>query len=655
MIVAAVSFSIFPITGFAQTPVDPSVAFGFREDVSDVSISPDGKSVAFIRAVGARGQSVEVVPVAGGEPKRILASDGKPERVTKCNWSTNTRLFCNIYFVTMLGTQRSAFTRQVAVNADGSGVRVLSANENSYAWGIAQSGGSIIDRLPDEESSEVLMTRVIVPEATRRTRLMETREGLAVERVDTNSGRRRTVEPPRADAVEYISDGHGDVRIMGIQPSAATGYNLSYINYSYRKPGSHDWLPLGRYTGDGGKEAGFEPYAIDRAQNVVYGFDDQNGRRAVFKILLDGSLKRELVFADPTVDVDGLIRIGRDRRVVGVSYAKERRTSVFFDPTLKRLAASLGKALPNLPLVTFIDASADENRLVLFAGSDTDPGRYFVYDKTSRELSELLPARPRLEKLALAPSRPITFPAQDGTQIPGYLTLPPNSDGKNIPAIVMPHGGPGARDEWGFDWLAQFYANRGFAVLQPNFRGSTGYGQEWFQDNGFKSWKVAIGDVNDAGKWLVKSGIAKPDKLAIVGWSYGGYAALQSQVLDPTLFKAVVAIAPVTDLETLRQESVNFTNHRIIDAFIGRGPHVREGSPAQNAERIKAPVLMFHGVEDLNVGVGESRLMAERLKAAGGNVELVIYDKLDHQLDDSVVRTEMLAKSDAFLRKSLGM
>ena len=230
-----------------------------------------------------------------------------------------------------------------------------------------------------------------------------------------------------------------------------------------------------------------------------------------------------------------------------------------------------------------------------------------------------------------------------------------SSDGKGLPAIVMPHGGPGSRDEWGFDWLSQYFAAKGYAVLQPNFRGSTGYGSAWFQKNGFQSWRTAIGDVNDAGRWLVSEGIASPAKLAIVGWSYGGYAALQSAVLDPDLFKAIVAIAPVTDLETLRGESVNFTNHAMVDTFIGHGPHVREGSPARNADRIKAPVLMFHADRDTNVDIAESRLMASKLKSAGKPVELVEFHALDHQIEDDAARATMLDKADGFLRASLKM
>lgn len=190
-------------------------------------------------------------------------------------------------------------------------------------------------------------------------------------------------------------------------------------------------------------------------------------------------------------------------------------------------------------------------------------------------------------------------------------------------------------------------------MLQPNFRGSAGYGSAWFKQNGFKSWKIAVGDVNDGGRWLVKQGIADPAKLGIVGWSYGGYAALQSPVLAPRLFKAIVAVAPVTDLETLRSESQSFSNYYRVDAFIGHGPHVREGSPAQNVERIAAPVLMFHGDRDRNVGIRESRMMASRLKEAGKPVELVEFHNLDHYLDDSNVRTGMLDKMDKFLRASM--
>ena len=196
-------------------------------------------------------------------------------------------------------------------------------------------------------------------------------------------------------------------------------------------------------------------------------------------------------------------------------------------------------------------------------------------------------------------------------------------------------------------------AQRGFVVLQPNYRGSEGYGSAWFANNGFRGWKTSIGDVADAGRWLVKQGMADPSKLAVVGWSYGGYAALQANVLDPDLFKAVVAIAPVTDLALLKEKAKLYTNSELIADFVGSGPHVMEGSPAQNAQVFKAPVIMFQGDNDLNVDIGQPRLMDKELRKAGKSSELVIYKDLEHSLKDGTVRADMLRKSDAFLRKQL--
>jgi dipeptidyl aminopeptidase/acylaminoacyl peptidase len=361
------------------------------------------------------------------------------------------------------------------------------------------------------------------------------------------------------------------------------------------------------------------------------------------------------VFARPDIDVDGLMRLGRGQRVIGVTFATDRRQAYYFDPVLSKLAQSLGKALPDMPLINFEGASADEQKLLIWAGGDTNPGQYFVFDRISKKLTRLILSRPELADFTLASVKSIVIRAGDGSSIPAYLTLPPGSSGKGLPAIVMPHGGPDARDEWGFDWLAQYSANRGYAVLQPNFRGSTGYGDSWFQQNGFKSWKVAIGDIIDSGKWLISQKIADPSKLAIVGWSYGGYAALQSGVTAPELFKAIIAIAPVTDLNALKEQYRGYSNFDNVSAYIGNGPHIVDGSPARNADKISVPVLLFHGDLDQNVRVTASQLMADRLKAASKRVELIVFPGLSHGLNDSSARVDMLQRSDTFLRSTMGI
>ena len=630
---------------------DAAAAFGAREDVSHVSLSPDGVLLAMIRARPGGGNTVEVVPTAGGVPKTVLRGN-RDQPLTDCSWTASTRLVCRVYGIGTDGVNQVGFTRMFAVDADGGNLLQLALPENGRTLGYVMNGGRITDLLPDEDGGDVLMTRYVLPERSTGTRMAEQREGLALERLDTRTSQRKLVESPKPDAVTYLTDGHGAVRIIGERPTRGTGYSANQVHYCYRPVGSRDCKALSSVDDN---DNGFRPVTVDRTLNAAYGFDKHEGRLALFRVSLDGSSKRELVLANPRVDVDGLIRIGRQRRVVGASFATERRETTMFDPEYKKLTGALARALGGNTALSIIDATTDESKLLLIAGGDTNPGRYYLYDKNTRELNELVAARPALDGTKLATVKPVSYPATDGTMVPGYLTLPPGSSGKGLPAIVMPHGGPGSRDEWGFDWWAQYFANRGFAVLQPNFRGSSGYGDAWFKDNGFKSWRLAVGDVNDGGRWLVSQGIATSDKLAIVGWSYGGYAALQSPVLDANLFKAIVAVAPVTDLDMLREESRNFANFHIVSGFIGTGPHVREGSPAQNVDKIKAPVLMFHGDKDLNVGIGESRAMDNRLKAAGKPTELVVYPGLDHQLDDSNARTDMLRKSDVFLRKHLGM
>ncbi len=649
--------SVLAGAGVAQAAeVDAAKAFGARPGVQQASLSPDGMTIAMIQPLqNGQASALFVARLDGaGSPKPILTSTGRPERLSRCDWVSNSRLVCRITMTVLQDAAWIGYSRMVALNADGSKVQELTARNTGVELGYRQDGGQVIDfTAGDAADGSVLMTRDYVPEFGTGSLLTNQKKGLGVEQVDTVNLVRKPVETPRDGAVSYISDQHGLVRILGMQPKTANGYVKAQVNYQYRLKDDPTWRTLGTYDFDA--HTGFLPMVVDRELNAAYGYEWVKGRQVVSRVSLDGALKHEVLAARDDVDVDDLIQIGRQNRVVGASFATDRRQSVFFDPALQKLSASLSKALPGRPNVVFVDASADENRLLLFASSDVDPGRYYLFDKTTRALSEVAPERPELAEVRLATVQPVTYKAADGTEIPGYLTLPPGSDGKNLPSIVMPHGGPGARDEWGFDWLAQYFANRGFAVLQPNFRGSAGYGEAWFVDNGFQSWRTAVGDVNDAGRWLQAQGIAAPGKLAIVGWSYGGYAALQSSVLDPDLFKAVVAVAPVTDLDALREESRGYTNYKLVDTFIGDGPHVKEGSPAQNAARIKAPVLMFHGDEDTNVRVGESRLMQSRLKAAGRDSELVVFPGLNHQLDDSDARRQMLSKADAFLRASLGL
>jgi len=532
-------------------------AFGKRADIEDVALSPDGSQIAFLAPGPNTSNVLYVASTAGGAPKQVAKMDGQPEEFNWCEFVSNTRLVCQIYALRNWESKILASTRLISFDTSGKNARLVGKRDSEYSQSQRVGGGRIIDWL-ETSGEDVLLSWYFIPEAGKtNTRLTQKDRGWGVIKFDTNSGKSRTVEKANKQADVFISDGEGNVRIMGVVASrGATGYSGNKIEWKYRKLGEKKWQSLASYNF--GDDIGFYPQKIDVKSNSVFGLDNDGSRDMLIKLSLDGSLTKDLVFGHPRYDVGGIRTLGQGGRPIGVSYTDEASRIEYFDKKLGKLAGALGKALPNLPSIGFVDASADESKLLLRASSDTDPGRYYIFDQNSKQLNELMLVRPDLENKKLAKVKPINFTGRDGHTIPGYLTIPAGSSGKNLPAIVMPHGGPGARDTWGFDWWAQYYAAEGYAVIQPNFRGSTGYGQDWFKDNGFQSWELAINDINDAGKWMVKEGIANPKKIAIVGWSYGGYAALQSAVHEPNLFKAVIAVAPVADLEQLKNEAKLF-------------------------------------------------------------------------------------------------
>jgi dipeptidyl aminopeptidase/acylaminoacyl peptidase len=652
LLLGAVAAGVIPSAASAQAgpqaTADLAARFGALEALQDVSLSPDGQNIAFISPSTGEGNDLFVVGTAeGSAPRRLLRASGAPESLRWCSWANNVRIVCSLGGREEVNGEIYGFSTVIAVDAAGGNVKSLSTRRGANALFADFRGGTVIDWLRDDDDA-VLMMRSYVPEARIGSLVSRDEEGMGVDRVDIRTAAIRRVETPRRDAASYLTDGLGNVRIMAIQPFVGQTFQLSEtVRYFYRPAAGGDWLPLATYNVL--SKDGFQPLAVDPETDRAIGFQQVDGRTAVVAMPLDGTGITSVLFSHPEVDIDGLLVAGSTRRVVGASYVTDKRGAIVTDGPLRRMSNALQRALAGRA-VHIADESDDRSQFLVWASSDVDAGRYYLYAPAARQLRPLLADRPALDGMTLSPVQPISYPAADGTMIPGYLTLPPGrTDARGIPAIVMPHGGPSSRDEWGFDWLAQYFAAQGYAVLQPNFRGSSGYGEDWYRNNGFQSWRTAIGDVTDGGRWLLSAHGVDPSKLSIVGWSYGGYAALQSAVIAPDLFRSVVAIAPVTDLPQLRREESRFITGRINRDYIGEGPHLREGSPAQNASAINVPVLMFHGSLDTNVDIEQARTMRRALQNAGRPVELIEYDGLAHNLGTAEARTDMLRRISAFL------
>jgi len=631
---------------------EDAAAFGSRGAVSAPDLSSDGNSILYLTPGPGPATAAVITNLVTGTTQVVAQSDGKPESFDWCRFGSSERIVCRVSAMTNQGNLLVGFGRLLTMRTDGSEAKLLGKSRSAYAERMSQVDANIIDWLGGN-SGEILMVRDNVADAGKmNTRIVSEKSGLGVDRVNVTSLKSSSVEPPRSDQRNqtsgYMTDGNGTVRLMSVAEFTPQGYLSGRVRYSYRSPGSRDWEELVPYQDDE-----FAPLAIDGGLNRLYALKKRNGRQALYGITLGNALSETLIAENARVDVDGVVRFGDGQRVIGYTFADERRHAVYFDPEFKALAASLGKAIPNLPLVDFIDSSADGQKLLIRAGSDSDPGRYYLFDRSKKTLNETMIERPKLEGLTLASVKAVTIPSGD-VSIPAYLTLPPGKEAKGLPAVILPHGGPSSRDEWGFDWLPQFLAARGYAVLQPQYRGSAGFGDEWLNENGFRNWRTSIGDVTASAKWLASQGIADANKLAIVGWSYGGYAALQSAAVEPALYKAVVAIAPVTDLQKLKDESADYTNRRLVEGIIGSGPHVAEGSPLRNAAAIKAPVLLVHGDMDSNVRYDHSADMNKALASAGKASELITFKGLDHYLDDSSARTQLLTKIGELLDRTIG-
>ena len=373
--------------------------------------------------------------------------------------------------------------------------------------------------------------------------------------------------------------------------------------------------------------------------------------------------KEEVVESDPLKRVDFGNASFSDMTddLIATSYEDERDRIYWKDKNYEADYKLLQKQLPNKE-IGFGSMTKDEKLAIVSAYSDTDPGSTYLFDRTTKKLTLQYRIREKLNRDYLAPVKAVRYPSSDGLEIPAYLTLPKGVVAKNLPVILFPHGGPWARDGWGYNGFAQFLANRGYAVLQPNFRGSTGYGKK-FLDAGNKEWGQKMqDDVTWGAKYLIAQGIADPKRVGIMGGSYGGYATLAGVTFTPDVYAAAVSIVGPSNLITLL-ESIPPYWEQIRKLFYERmgDPNTPEGkaqlerqSPLNSAAKIKTPLLVVQGANDPRVNKRESDQIVIALRDRGFPVEYIVAPDEGHGFARPVNNMAMFAASEKFLAKYLG-
>ncbi len=389
---------------------------------------------------------------------------------------------------------------------------------------------------------------------------------------------------------------------------------------------------------------------IGRDKNAIYTYDPVKDKLG------------ELIFEHNEVDVTGLIMSRKQKKLLGVSYFDDYPRSIYFDEAEKKLREGLSAAFKG-KMVNISSMTKDESLNILTVWSDTDPGAYYLYDRKSGEVRYLAEPMQWLDDDQMSPMKPIRFKSRDGLTLRGYVTIPKNSDGKKLPLIVNPHGGPfGVRDFWGFNSEHQFFASRGYAVVQVNYRGSGGYGREFEQAGYGGKWGAEMQhDITDTVNYLVKEGIADPERVCIYGASYGGYATMAGLTFTPDLYKCGINYVGVTDVGLLFESMPEHWEpaKELMKVQIG-DPEDKElmsrMSPLAHVDKIKAPLMIVHGAKDPRVVKEHALELRDELEDRG--VELSddewIY-KLNegHGFRKEENRIELYTKMEKFLKKHL--
>ena len=367
------------------------------------------------------------------------------------------------------------------------------------------------------------------------------------------------------------------------------------------------------------------------------------------------------LFQNDKYDANGIVRSADGSKVIGVSYIGDVSQTEFFDPAYRTRIDNIHAILPQYH-ISYIDQTPDGQKIVFKASAASVPNSLMYYDAKTKKVKLIAEDYPEIGATIQGDVTVTSYKARDGFEIPAYITTPPKiADGmplKNLPFIVMPHGGPYARDTHSFDYLAQFMASRGYGVLQMNFRGSKGYGRA-FEEAGRKNWVLMQEDVEDGTRWLIKKGYADPKRICIVGWSYGGYAALMGAIKDPDLYTCAASMAGVTDLHDMVTDLKRFRFGRrtaqnfILNGFEDRDA-IKENSPVKRASEITIPLMLAHGERDTVVYFDQFTRMKKALKKSSSKVTYLVLEDEDHQLSSSSNRHTFFRTLDKFLHKNLG-
>ena len=600
-------------------PLIPLRDFFRNPETTAYQISPSGESIAFLRPFESR-LNVWVQSVKGGESRRIT---GVTERdITSYFWKTDA------YILFSQDSGGDENFHIFSADPNGNHIRDLTPLPGVQA--------RLVDDLHDHPNELIVALN------------QRNREIFDVYRLNVQTGELACIAENPGNIDHWLTDHEGNIRVA----TTTDGVNTSLL---YRDSPEETWKKVLTTS----FRESFSPQFFTFDNRRLYGVSNLGrDKSAAIELDLDTGREVQVLAENSQVDISAL-SYSRKRKVLTLAtFTRWKTERIFFDQTTETLYQELERRLPGYE-VGVISANDDETIFVVRTFSDRSLGAFYLYDSPSGDLTKLADRAPWLPEDQLSEMKPIEYQAQDGLTIHGYLTLPQGREPKDLPVVINPHGGPWHRDSWTFIPEVQFLANRGVAVMQMNFRGSTGYGRK-FWEAGFKEWGGKMqDDITDGVHWLIRRGIADPERVAIYGASYGGYAVLEGLVKTPDLYAAGVDYVGVSNLFTFFKTIPPYWAPylEMMYEMVGHPEKdkdwFQEHSPALNADKIVKPLLVAQGAKDPRVNINESNQIVEALRKRGVEVVYIVKENEGHGFQNEENRFDFYEAMEKFLNTHL--
>ena len=628
-------------SAFAQTPppvaatapaAPPSVeAFASLPFVERAELSPDGNHIAGIFGVGGE-QKIAIMPVVNGATKSTIFGVPDETQPGRIQWVNNDNIIVSLTGLLPIEGDRWYVTRLLAVNR-------LSGKYTKLLWDLGGQNTGDVLWVPNDGSNEIL----VAAQATIYSNFPEFWP--TVYRVNVTNGKKRKVVAGRSGVFDWGADHLGQVRVgVGYDDGRLTSRLI------YRQSGEGAFRQIDKVSHKRDEVLTVPFVYLPGGDNALVMRDNDAGRTSIFEVDLATQQTIKTIFEPEQGEVDGALT-SDEGKLLG-AYTTDNTTPIFwFDADLANLQVNFNKSVPN-SRVQIESMSADRSKMLVRVASAETPGVLYFYDTNVGVLQKIAPVNEKLGGKKLSPVKLVRYKARDGLEIEAVLTTPKGKDAKNLPFIVMPHGGPWGHDGLYYDYWAQFLASRGYVVMQPNFRGSTGYGTEFLNKGKGQMGFAMQDDITDGVKWAVNQGIADAKRVCIVGASYGGYAAMWGIAKDPDLYRCAISISGVA---ALRREVNDFGNDLKGNLYKMQWqemtPDFNAVSPINAIAKIKTPLMLIHGKRDVTVDHVQSQKMFNAMTKADKAVEFVSLPLADHYFTREADRIKLLSSMEAFLAK----